>query len=269
MILCSFTIKSQVVYNPEFVIKTLQTQRDTTAYNQFTNQVFLEKAKTSVLQIESIKQNKLSIIPFVVILIILIVIILSRLLWKDYISYIAQSIFSTKNYLLYFNLHRFDNVPVIIISILLEIGFVLLLYTMFLYFNGIHLKDFNFTTILIIVLAFVVVRNIIEILFNWASDSLKQYYRFFYFNQFHTILILSLLSLIALIGYYHPNIIQLKNVNYIGVVLLSVITIIVIIQNIMLANKISNVNFLYFFMYICTFKLLPLALIVKTVITYL
>jgi len=252
-------------YNPVWVDSVLRHKTDSAQMHILKQTTFIDSQKdqTSVSIIQPLK-NQLKTIDYTyAILILLAVLSVLYVFFGDYFVAARESLWSIKQYQVYLEANKFGNYFLLIALFLLKI--VLFAFIAHTFINiyisqNYHTFDFDqFVYIFIVVALFYVLKIIAEVIVIFIIGQFKTYRVFYYNKQFFDIVFGSLFSLFIVLIYYNV----ILNLNTLLVVWGLFYMGYIVYKGLKIYQISKNSDKVYFILYLCTFKIMPLLLLAK------
>lgn len=251
--------------NPKYLDSILRTQVDTAKWMVLQQNINIHKTGATTL-IQSIRknQNNTNYILFGCFFLLLLLII--RLIFEDFMYAIVDGLYSVKKFYTYYKTKKYDSLMAILLIMVLKVlNISFIIYTIVQYIETGGFLDFNIyllLKILLIIALFYAIKSIIELVFNEAI-GMRESYNAFYLFTFFTEFITSILFLLLLIVFIYNNSINIQNVYLVLLCGTIIYVVFNIIRSYQLMDNFRIASKLQFFMYICTFKILPFLILVR------
>lgn len=251
--------------NPYFIDSVLRTQIDTAkwqALQQNTNTHNIAKVQL----IQQIKHKEYSNLYLMCLGVVIILLLIVRLIFEDFMYAIVEGLFSVKKFYAYYKTKKYDSLMAILLVMVLKIiNIALLVYIIIQYYISGGFTDFNsylFLKILLIITIFYIIKSVFELIFN-ETIGMKETYNAVYLFSFFTEFIASIIILIFLLIFIYNNTLQKQNVYIFLIGVVVFYTIFNIIRSFQLLDIFKIAGKLQFFVYVCTFKILPFLILVR------
>lgn len=264
-----FSKENTSCINPIFRDSLLKNKLDTTKWNIVKSNIDINKSthKNVVIQKQKRAQNNLDFLY--ISSIVLLFLLIMRLMFDDFSFSLLEGIWSFKKYLLYYQSKKYDSlIAIIFVYLISTIVLSLITYIGLVHFVNDNFITFNyvlFIEILVAILLFFSIKNLIEFIFNWVIDTQHIFRAFFLQNLFSELLLSIVVLFLLLIYIYNDGI----SYNF-TLIIMSIIMVLYLVFNTFRSYQLmDNVRIpykLHFFMYICTFKIIPLLLIAKYIL---
>lgn len=252
-------------YNPIWVDSILKNKIDSAQMMNLKQSVFIEGQKTTptTVIIQPLRaQQKVLDYMYAALLILLIVAFL-YIFFGDYFLAVRESLVSIKQYQVYLSANKFDNFFLIIALFLFKIILLAFVVNAFVniyvskYYNIFNYKQFAY--ILSIVAIFFSIKLILEFIVLFIIGQIKTY-RLFYFNKlFFDIAFACMVALIIVLMYYNTSI----DIREFLILFGTIYTLYIVYKGFKIAQFAKISNKIYFILYLCTFKIMPLILVIK------
>lgn len=252
-------------YNPIWVDSILKNKIDSAQMLKLKQSAFIDgqKSRPTKVIIQPLRaQQKILEYMFVALLILLIIALL-YVFFGDYFLAVRESLVSIKQYQVYLAANKFDNFFLIVALFLFKIILLAFVVNSFIniyvsiYYNIFNYKQFAY--ILSVIAIFFSLKMILEIIVLFVIGQIKTY-RLFYFNKlFFDIAFACLVSLFIVLMYYNTTIDKREFLILFGVIY----TFYIVYKGFKIAQFAKISNKIYFILYLCTFKIIPLMLVVK------
>lgn len=266
---CSWAYAQNVSYSPEFVDSFLIQNTQDVQMQQITENVSDSKLNIQpVWDVQSLKVSHSTPAVILLLPVIVLLIIMIKFLFKSFYSSSLSAIVNGKVFQLHYRNKKFsDIIPLLFLFILRNIVMVIICqYLVFMALKDTaYLSLTYFLTGFVLFSLFYIVLYVAEF-FVQSIIGVSNIYRM-YFTQYYLITAWSWLPLIGVILVLYLNGIHLS-IDLIGLFLiipLLIFAFLAIIRSVMLWNGAWRDNLIYFFIYLCTFKIIPYLIIVKLI----
>lgn len=267
--LISFSNPDTSRFNPFFRDSILTHHIDSAKWNAVLQSVDIHKpGKGSMIQHQkSPAKSKAFLYIFTGLLLILLIL---RLIFDDFSFSLLEGMFSIKKFFIYYKSKKYDSflavlsiylLKNIILSMITYIGLQHLLKNDFTSFQYAYLLD-----IIMLLGIFFTAKNVLEFLFNTVIDTQATFKAFFLQNLFTEFVLSVILLVILLIYVYNDHlpyglIAALIAFSFFAYIVFNIIRSYQLMGNVHIPYK------LHFFLYICAFKILPLLLLAKYILS--
>lgn len=263
----SWSYAQEVTYSPEFVDTFLIQNTQDVQMSQITENVSDSKLTTQpVWDVQNLKVGHSTPAVILMLPVIVLLIIIIKFLFKSFYSSSLSAIVNGKVFQLHYRNKKFsDIIPVFFLFILRNIVMVIICqYLIFMALkNNAYLSLRYFLTGFLMISVFYTILYAAEF-FVQSVIGVGNNYRM-YFTQYYLITAWCWLPLVGVILVLYLNGIHLS-LDLLGLFLIIPVLIsafLAIIRSIMLWNGAWRDNLIYFFIYLCTFKIIPYLIIVK------
>lgn len=264
---CSWSHAQEVTYSPEFVDTFLIQNTQDLQISQITENVSDTKLNTQpVWDVQNLKISRSAPSVVLILPIIILLIIIIKFLFKSFYSSSLSAIVNGKVFQLHYRNKKFsDIIPLFFLFILRNIVMVIICqYLIFTAFNDNAYLNMRFFLTGFFLMSFFYTLLYAAEFFVQSVIGVSNIYKM-YITQYYLITTWCWLPLIGVILILYLNGIHLS-LDLIGLFLIIPLLIFAfwaIIRSIILWNGAWRDNLIYFFIYLCTFKIIPYLIIAK------
>lgn len=270
MLTTAFCKNDTTSFNPYFRDSVLKNKVDTARWQQLRQSTDLRRTAGASFVIQHQKQPDTSKAFLLIATLILIVLLVMRLLFDDFSYSLLEGLLSVKKFFIYYKTKKYDSFLAVFSLYVLKIIILALVVDILL----LHLthRDFRlfdpswFVDVVLALSVFFVLKNLVEFVFNVVIGTQDMFRAFFLQNLFAEFMLSLLLLLILLIYVYNDG---LGNGMLIFVcsLVLGLFAVFNIVRSYQLMGNVRVTYKLHFFLYICAFKILPLLLLAKYILS--
>ncbi|MCB0512037.1 MAG: DUF4271 domain-containing protein [Bacteroidetes bacterium] len=252
-------------YNPIWVDSILKNKTDSAQMLQLKQSIFIDgqKATPTTVIIQPLRAQQKALDYMYAALLILLIIALLYVFFGDYFLAVRESLVSIKQYQVYLAANKFDNFFLIVALFLFKIILLAFVVNSFIniyvsiYYNIFNYKQFAY--ILSVIAIFFSLKMILEIIVLFVIGQIKTY-RLFYFNKlFFDIAFACMVALIIVLMYYNTS----TDIRAFLILFGAIYTLYIVYKGFKITQFAKISNKIYFILYLCTFKIMPLMLVVK------
>jgi len=252
--------------NPIFRDSILKNKIDTLKWNKLVNTLDKNRPSNSIINIQSLKQPRASLIFLYITSVILIILVILKTIFDDYTQALLEGLLSLKKFYIFYKSKKYDSLFAVLTIYFLKIIILsMVTYIGLNYFNKNNFSVFQtdkFLKILLLLVVFFSIKNIIESIFNWVIGTQDPYRALFLQNLFAE-LILSTTLLIIFMTYIYNS----RLSSGLMTILLTANISAYLFFNIIRSYQLISINSIkykfHFFLYICAFKVLPFLVLIK------
>ncbi len=260
---------SEKEYNPAYIDSVLETTVTNTFLSESIEQISATGiSKEPYWDIQSVKEKNTANSLYVVLPLVILMILLIKLFSKDFYSSILAGMLNVRFFQLNYKNKKYRSFISLLIQFFLKSLFLAFvsLYLISVYTKSagyLDLKYFLWMSVFILALLTAVYAG--EYIVQ-KTIGLGDFFKV-YFLQYNLITTWSCLPIVLTVFVLYLNQIYLSFsiLTAIVTVPLLLFSLIGLIRSLILLNKSLNNNLFYFFMYLCTFKIIPYLLILKLV----
>ncbi len=259
----------EVTYSPEFVDSFMVQNSQDTQVSEIVDQVAgTGVSEKSVWDVQHLREKRTMPSLILMLPVVVFLIIIMKYLFKSFFNTSMSSIVNGKVFQLHYRNKKYSEpIPLFILFLLRNIVTVMLCqYLVYVYSNDSSFLGIKYFGIgFILITAFFSILYFIEYLVQNAI-GVGEVFRM-YFTQYYLITTWSWSPLILIILVMHLNGIHL-GYNIITLILAVPVlffSFLAIVRSIILLNGAWRDNLIYFFMYLCTFKIIPYLIILKVI----
>ena len=225
-----------------------------------------DKVQTPGFEVQTLKRSAPSLFYLVFVVVLLWVALVLRLLFDDFSVSMLKGIWSSKQYFIFLRTNKYDS-PVPLAYIFLAKNLILALFV-YLFLEKIHpvgMQTFQFGLLIKVILSvffFFLLRSLAELIFNWTIGTGPIFKAFSIQQLFIDFTWGMVLLCICIVCIYNP-VFNLKDPLPGISILLGLYLVFNIFKSYQLLSNIRISYRLHFFLYICSFKVLPVLLLAK------
>lgn len=258
-----------VSYSPEFVDTFLIQNSQNSQVSEIVDNVSDSKLnEKSVWDVQHLREKRTTPSLILILPVIVLLMIIMKYIFRGFFNTSMSSIANGKVFQLHYRNKKYSEpIPLFILFLLRNIALVMLCqYIVYVYLNdGVYLGLKYFGIGFVLITTFFSLLYLIEFIVQTAI-GVGGIFRM-YFTQYYLITTWSWMPLIAIILVIHLNGIHI-GFNVIALLLavpVLLFSILAIIRSIILLNTAWRDNLIYFFMYLCTFKIIPYLILLKII----
>jgi len=254
--------KQSKIYNPIWVDSILSHKKDSTSFAVLQGKVNITTDKTTINLPQPIRNNSVQYTYLVIVVAIFFLLGILFFFFDDFIQTILQSLYNSKKYNIFYTAHRLDNIFLNLVFLIIKMSIVA--YSTLILLQYMQKKKIEFSInntfhVFLLVFVFLCVKYLIENIIVWLTEQQKLYrflntYKLYYDLYFGLIFIF----ISVLILYNNTNILS----TYF-LIFCALYVVILLYKIIQLQQFVKIHHKIYFILYICTFKILPLLLLTK------
>lgn len=252
--------------NPFFRDSILKHKVDTARWSNVESAVNRYNKSATNIRLQKPKVETNSLLYLYMTAGIVILLIIMRLIFDDFSTSLLEGMLSMKKFFVFYKSKKYDSLIAIILVYVFNLVLLSLISFIAWSFTTKHgFKTFNmsvFMDISVLMIVFFTLKNAIEYLFNFIIDTQDTFKAFFLQNLFTEFLLCVVLLVFSLIYIYNSYF----SLNWMLGLFFVILTIYLVFNTIRSYQLISVTRLpykLHFFLYICTFKLIPILLLVK------
>ena len=273
LLLCSahiFSSTTNTLYNPYFRDSVLKNKIDSAGWKQVVQKVDPNRTHGNTQLIQQQKKPAKSKVFFFIAAAIVILLLVLRLLFDDFSFSLLEGILSVKKFFIFYKSKKYDSFIAIIFIYALKIAILsLIAYIVLQHLLKSDFTAFNFRfflDILVLLSLFFTLKNILEFIFNRVINTDETFKAFFLQNLFAEFLLSIFLLILLLIYLYNDHISYhfmafVFSLGFAGYIVFNIIRSYQLMSNVRIPYK------LHFFLYICAFKIIPILLLTKYILS--
>jgi hypothetical protein len=255
------------IYNPYWVDSLLVHKTDSAAISQLKSTVLIKDDNTPVkFALQPLKHSSPTLFYLWFLTALLLIALMLHILFDDFSDSLLKGVWSSKQYYIFLRTNKYDSpVPLAYVFVAKNLILSVIVYLVLekiqpsvsgMFHPGILIK------VMAVILLFSFSRSVIEMIFNWTIGT-GVIYKAFTLQQLFIDFIYGLVVLcFCIICIYNPRF-YLQNPEVWFGVLLGIYLVFNTFKSYQLLSNIRISYRLHFFLYICTFKILPVLLLAK------
>lgn len=255
--------------NPIFRDSVLKSKVDTGLWYMAVQQLDIHQQPAPKKNLQHQKNNGHSRVFLISAFFILLLVVFFKLVFDDFSYALLEGVLSYKKFIVYSQSKKYDSfIAVFIIYILKILLLSMVIYAVIHSFGKNNFNSFYivfFWKFFFLLLFFFSLKNTIEYVFNFVVQTHQIFKSFFLHTLFIDFILLLILLPLFLVFIYNDNINQ-GIINWIVISGLVFYAFFNIIRSYQLASLVRIPYKLHFFLYICTFKILPILLLTKFIL---
>ncbi len=256
--------------NPHFQDSILKYKGDSAKWKALTKQLDIHRESSNSKVLQPVKPATVNISYLLVAAGLFSVVLFLRLLFDDFFYAVWEGMVSIKKYEIYLQSKKYDSYfAVFAMYLSYSLMLALLLYVGLDYFTDNDFTDFDeglFLRIAIGVVVFYSVRYLVEFIFNLVIGTQRVFKAFFLYSLFSEFA-LSLIGIVVVIIFIYNDAFSFSYLIYsvaVGIVLFVVFN---IVRSYQLLSSVRIPVNLHFFLYICAFRIMPVAIVAKFILS--
>lgn len=254
--------KQSKIYNPIWVDSILSHKKDSVQFAKLLSKVEITTEKTTINLPQPIRNSSVQYTYLAIVAVIFFLLGILFFFFDDFIQTIIQSLYNTKKYNIYYTAHRLDNIFLNLVFLIIKMSIIAYSTLMLLQHMQNHKLEFSINNtihIFALVFIFLSVKYLIENIIVWLAAQQKLY-RFLNIYKLYYDLYLGLIFIFVSIVILYNR----ANILYTYFLIFSALYVIILLYKIIQLQQFVKIHHkIYFILYICTFKILPLLLLTK------